>query len=206
MTDRMLCILIGYGFGCFLTAAAVERLCGKGRGGFTGNPGAAAVGAHFGPKAGAAVLLGDLLKTASAILLCRYLLFAQMGSAAALYAGTGCVLGHDFPFWRRFHGGKGVTATCLTAVLFHPPVGLLCCLAGLLTVLASRYLALGAVAVAALFPLLAGAMGLEADLVWPAAGLGLVMLLKFIPSLRRMAKGEEKRTDLLRLLDRKSGG
>ena len=107
---RAVCLGIGYLFGSFLTAEPVARVTtGKGVAEIgSGNPGMANVMEHIGKGAGAVVLAGDALKTALAVLLCGLEIGPHIGSAAMLYAGLGAVLGHIFPAWRKFHGGKGV--------------------------------------------------------------------------------------------------
>ena len=99
---------------------------------------------------GAVVLAGDIAKTALAWLLCRAL-FPGLGALAGLWSGLGAVLGHNFPAWRRFRGGKGVAVTCAALILFSPLWGTLACLIGLAVTLLSGWLPLGAVVIPALF-------------------------------------------------------
>jgi glycerol-3-phosphate acyltransferase PlsY len=98
----------------------------------------------FGFKWAAATLLGDVSKTFLSCLVCRYLLFPQLGQIAILYAGLGTALGHGFPFWNRLHGGKGVAVTCTYIVLFSPFFGIAADLTGFVVVLLTGYLAVGA--------------------------------------------------------------
>lgn len=107
---RIFCILTGYLCGSFLTAELVaqERI---GKSAFeigTGNPGMANLAEQGGVGCAFRVLAGDVGKTLLACLLCRYVCGAELGTLAAAYAGLGCILGHDYPFWHWFHGGKGV--------------------------------------------------------------------------------------------------
>lgn len=191
--ERVLCILIGYAFGCFLTAEAVARRhTGKGAEALgTGNPGTANITVSLGLQKGALVLLGDVLKTVFACGL-GFLLFPGLGRLAVLYAGLGTALGHNFPFWKKFRGGRGVAVTCTFLVLFYPGWGILSCLIGLAGVLLSGYLVLGGI----LIPL-AGVLpafwfrGPEAGvLVCLAAAL---MFLRNLDGLDRIVHGREKR-------------
>ncbi len=52
--------------------------------------------------------------------ICKVILFPNLCVIAAAYAGLGAILGHNFPIWHRFRGGKGVTCTCaaLVSILF----------------------------------------------------------------------------------------
>ncbi len=206
MLQQSLCLLIGYGFGCVLTAAILIR-CRTGRSVSefgTGNPGMANVMRIFGFRAGAAVLIGDLLKTAAACLLCC-LLFGRasfagdgIGQLAVLWAGLGAVLGHNWPFWRRFRGGKGVAVTCLVIVLFSPLWGAVSDVAGMLAVFLTGYLPLGAVVIVLLFLVFALLFhGTQAAIL--ALAIALIMVSRHWPGLIRVLHGtEEKNAQLLK--------
>lgn len=118
---RLYCLLIGYVFGCFQTAYVFTR---RKRGQDirklgSGNSGTMNVAANFGKTAGLLTLVGDGLKTFAAIALC-WLLFRQEGRELyTLWAGAGAVLGHNFPFWLRFRGGKGLAVTLAMLVVLN---------------------------------------------------------------------------------------
>lgn len=97
------------------------------------------------------VLAGDLLKTFVPCLLCRIILFSELGAIAAAYAGLGAMLGHNFPVWHRLKGGKGVACTCAALVSVSFGYGLLACIVGLIGVLISHYLPIGAVLIPVAF-------------------------------------------------------
>lgn len=198
---RFLCVVIGYLFGCFLTADFVAR-SKTGKSAFeigTGNPGMASILEQFGFKWAAVTLLGDFLKTALPCVLCGYLLFRSLGQTAILYTGLGVALGHGFPFWHKFRGGRGVAVTCTYIVLFSPLWGLLANLAGLCAVLATGYLAIGALAIPTLFliPVFLD-FGPEAGLV-ALAGVALIFFLHR-DSIRRIANKAKRKVDLLAIL------
>ncbi len=192
--DRIVCLLIGYLCGCFLTAEVVARVrTGKKAGSIgSGNPGAANMASHLGVGWGALTLLGDIAKTALACFLCRYLLFPAVGQVAILYAGLGAAVGHNYPFWNRFHGGKGIAVTCSFLVFFSPLWGLAACLAGLLVVVLSGYLYVGALAIPVLFLVPAFLVyGVEAGMLVVVAV--LLMLVRALPEYRRIARGQVAR-------------
>lgn len=200
--ERLACLLVGYLCGCLLTAEAVAyRAAGRSAEALgTGNPGMANIAAQLGVKWGAAVLAGDVAKTAAACLLCRLLLFPELGALAAFWAGLGTALGHNFPFWKGFRGGKGVAVTCAFQVLVSPLWGTLAGLAGLAAVCLTGYLPLGAVLIPAAFLIPAfAALGPEAGGL--ALASALLMLSRHIHGLERVARGEEPR-----LRPRKGGG
>ena len=153
-------LLIGYVCGMFLTAEIVARVyAGKPSSeiGTTGNPGMANIMANLGVKPGLLVLAGDLGKCALAVLIAR-LIFRDPARLDILFAGFGCTLGHDFPAWRRFRGGKGVAAGSLAIALYHFPAGLAANIAGLLVVFASQYLCLGGVVIPAVYAVIMAAL------------------------------------------------
>ena len=182
-------LLLGYGCGCFLTAelVALRRTGGSAAAIGSGNPGMANIGRHLGLRWGAVVLLGDIAKTALSCALAHLLC---PGPLSTLYAGLGAALGHNFPFWRSFRGGKGVAVTCAFLILFSPLWGGLACLAGLAVTLATGWLPLGAAVIPALFvPLAFGAYGAEAGLL--ALSAALLMLSRHWRGLGRVFRGEE---------------
>lgn len=132
LAARLACILLGYLFGSFLTAEVVARVVsGKSaRQLGTGNPGMANIMAQLGKGAGLLTLAGDTLKTVAACGAAYYATAPLIGQASILYAGLGAVLGHNYPAWAGFRGGKGVAVTCVWLVLYLPFWGTLCCIAG----------------------------------------------------------------------------
>ncbi|MCD7845136.1 MAG: glycerol-3-phosphate acyltransferase, partial [Oscillospiraceae bacterium] len=117
------------------------------------------------------------------------------------WAGLGVVLGHDFPMWHGFRGGKGVACTCAALVCVSLPYGVLACLAGLAGVLVSGYLAVGAVLIPAVFLIPAFLTGGELGAL--ALALTLIMYQRNRGSLQRIRTGQEPKTDLLAALRRR---
>lgn len=112
---RIVCLLIGYCFGLFQTAFIYGKLHGidiRERG--SGNAGTTNALRVLGKKAGLIVFLGDALKAVFAMALVHFLFeasYPDMGALLRIYAGAGVVLGHNFPFYMGFKGGKGIAAT-----------------------------------------------------------------------------------------------
>ena len=145
MLQRVICLLIGYVFGSFLTAEVVARAI-TGTSIFElgdGNPGMANVGHELGTKAGIICLVGDILKTVFAITL-SHALFPSLGQLAIGWAGLGSTLGHVFPFWHGFKGGKGVTTIATVVFLLDFFVGILALIVGVVTIILSGYLSVAA--------------------------------------------------------------
>lgn len=129
---RLVCIVIGYLFGMFQTAFFLGKLKGIDiREHGSGNAGTTNTLRVLGTKAGAVVFVGDMLKSILSILLVRLVfgkMYPDIMPLLVIYTGAGCVLGHNFPFYLKFKGGKGIAASGGMILSFHPwciPVGLL---------------------------------------------------------------------------------
>ena len=118
----------------------------------SGNIGAANVSRVAGPVAGILTLLLDTGKGAGAVLLAARL--SHDSAAWMMIAGLAALVGHCFPIWLKFHGGKGVAAA-LGVFLALSPVAALLSLA-LFAIVAAywKYISLGSIAAAAAMPLL----------------------------------------------------
>ena len=116
---RFACLLIGYGFGNVLFADIVARL--RARTSIfelgNGNPGMANTARSLGKNAALACLAGDILKSVAAVLVCCLLFPDEVASLVRGWACVGATLGHDFPVWHGFKGGKGVTTLSSAIVL-----------------------------------------------------------------------------------------
>ena len=100
------------------------------------------------------------------------------------------VLGHIFPIFAGFRGGKGVAVTCAWLMLYLPVTGVLCCLAGGVAVLLTGYLPVGAVLIAALaVPVGWLQYGTEAGAV--LALNAVIMVTRHWAGLQRIHRGEE---------------
>ncbi|MDY3110733.1 MAG: glycerol-3-phosphate 1-O-acyltransferase PlsY [Lachnospiraceae bacterium] len=130
--ERILCLVVGYLFGLFQTAYFYGKLHGIDiREYGSGNAGTTNTLRVLGTKAGVIVLVGDILKCMIAIFLCRYVFSAShpdMVYLLQMYTAAGVILGHNFPFYMHFKGGKGIAATAGLILSFHPyfiPMGVI---------------------------------------------------------------------------------
>lgn len=152
----IICLLLGYIFGCFSTGYFVGKINKVDiRKYGSGNIGTTNALRTLGAKAGAVTLLGDAIKAIIPILLVRFLFYEGHESMQllALYTGLGVVLGHNYPVWLKFKGGKGIAATGGVIVAFDPwlvPIGLPLFI---IVVAVTRYVSLGSLCVAVLLPL-----------------------------------------------------
>ena len=153
---RILCIVIGYCFGLIQTAYIYGKLHGIDiREYGSGNSGTTNALRVLGKKAGLVVFLGDLLKAVAAWVLARVigtLFFPDILYPMILWSGLGVVIGHNFPFYMNFKGGKGIAATAGVVLgLLDWHIIVICLLAFILCVAITRYVSLGSLIVVTLF-------------------------------------------------------
>ncbi|MFP4130273.1 MAG: glycerol-3-phosphate 1-O-acyltransferase PlsY [Halorhodospira sp.] len=194
MLDLIL-VILGYLIGSISSAIVVCRVLrlGDPRQGGSGNPGATNVLRLAGKAPAAAVLVGDWLKGTVPVVLAWIVARDPLIAGAA---GLAAFLGHLFPVFFRFQGGKGV-ATGMGVILgWSPPALLATALTWLAVAGASRYASLAALvafAVAPLFVLwLAGSPALTAA----AALLTVATVWRHRGNIARLAAGEESRINL----------
>lgn len=122
--ERIICLAIGYICGLFQTSYLYGKMKGIDiREHGSGNAGTTNTLRVLGLKAGVLVLAGDILKTGFAMTIVR-LLFRNSAPEIlpllAMYAGAGAILGHNYPFYLKFKGGKGIASTAGLIIFFHP--------------------------------------------------------------------------------------
>lgn len=121
---RIACLLIGYIFGLFQTAYFYGKAHGIDiRQYGSGNSGTTNALRVLGTKAGLIVFAGDCLKCMAAVWLVRLLFGSNYHNIIyllCLYTGAGAILGHNYPFYMNFKGGKGIASTAGMVLSFHP--------------------------------------------------------------------------------------
>ena len=126
---RLICLAVGYVCGLFNTSLALGGLAGFDiRSHGSGNTGTTNMVRTKGAKMGMLVLLGDALKAILPMLVMS-LLFGGAGGVASkglikAYTGLGAVLGHNYPFYTGFRGGKGIATSLGVAFAYHVLLGL----------------------------------------------------------------------------------
>lgn len=124
----------------------------------SGNPGTTNMLRTFGKKAALLTLLGDMLKTAIAILIAaiffgfHYVGGVSSGDGLCYVAGLFAILGHIFPIYYKFKGGKGVLCTATMALILSPVSLLIVLLIFIITVAWTKYVSLGSVFGGVLYP------------------------------------------------------
>ena len=181
--------LIGYGLGCSNMAVYLAALKGVDlRAGGSGNPGASNAMILMGWKAGIIVGLHDIGKAVAAVLVCG-LLFPAAPLAGAV-GGVACVLGHMFPFYLRFHGGKGFASYLGMALALNWRAALVIFLAVVIITLVTDYVVIGTMTTVVSFPIYSALTGscLTALLL---SLVSLVIIYKHRMNLVRIRRGTE---------------
>ncbi len=208
--ERVICLLIGYVFGLFQTAYIYGRLHGIDiRNYGSGNAGTTNTLRVFGTKAGLLVLVGDIMKCILAVVITAVIFdksHPDMVYLLKMYTAAGAIIGHNFPFYLNFKGGKGIAATAGLILSFHPyliPMGLILFFGAFFI---THYVSLGSLLVYAGFMIelvILGQMGIfgmtQALLIemYVIAGLLTVMAYwKHRENIKRLVKGTERKTYL----------
>jgi glycerol-3-phosphate acyltransferase PlsY len=134
----------------------------------------------------AATLLGDMLKGTVAVLIAHHL----FGIEAALIAGLGAFIGHVFPVWLRFNGGKGVATYIGVLIALAWPVAALFVIVWLAVAFATRYSSLAALVASALTPVALWFLALPYTALLFAV-LTFLLWAKHHANIRRLADGSE---------------
>ncbi len=154
--ERFICVMIGYVFGLLQTGYIYGKLHHVDiRQEGSGNAGTTNALRTMGWKAGAVTFLGDCFKCVFAVLTV-YLIYGEMKAdifpLLKLYTGMGVILGHNFPFYMRFKGGKGIAATAgLLISTVNLWMVLVCLIAFVGVVGITKYVSLGSLVVVVIY-------------------------------------------------------
>lgn len=188
-----LLVAVGYLLGSIPFGVILTRLFGAGdlRQIGSGNIGATNVLRTGRKGLAAATLVLDGAKGAVAVLLARHFV-PELGDHAAMIAGAAAMIGHCYPVWLRFRGGKGVATLLGLALALAWPIGLVFALVWIGTVLLARISSLGGMLGAVSAPIAALAFGYPVYAVG-LAGLAVIVLWRHRENIARLRAGTEPR-------------
>lgn len=190
MTAMILACLGGYLAGSVPFAYLLARRVGIDvRVAGSGNVGAANVLRTAGPWRGVSVMALDVAKGALAVLLAH----VTIGASLAAMAGGAAVVGHIYPVWLRFVGGKGVAVAAGVFVALAPLATAVAAVVFLVTVWVTRYVSLGSTAATLALPPAAALLGAPDPVVVASAGTAALILFRHRANLRRLVSGTERR-------------
>jgi acyl phosphate:glycerol-3-phosphate acyltransferase len=186
-----LVLLAAYGLGSIPFALLLARGWGADlRRTGSGNPGAANVLRVSGVTAGVLVAILDIGKGAFSVLLAQRL--SDNPSAPAV-AGFAAIVGHIYPAWLRFRGGKGVATACGVFSVLTPmavPPALAIFIAGVWT---TKYISLGSVLASVTLPAIAYATGSPPVVILSACAAAALIVFRHRTNLARVRTGTERR-------------
>lgn len=183
---------ICYLIGCINPAYLIGKAKGfdiRSRGSF--NAGASNVVINVGKRAGVFTAIFDILKAFFCVKMSGILLGDM--PTAVVFCSVCCVLGHIFPFYLKFKGGKGFASLGGLVLGFNYKVFLIMLACAILLVLAINYLCIITTLTCLSFPIIYAAM--TGDIVGALIilGLGLIIISKHIPNFKRIKNGTEAR-------------
>lgn len=187
----MLPVLFGYLAGSVPFAFLLARRAGVDvRVTGSGNVGAANVLRTAGTWRAVAVMSLDIAKGAVAVLIAN-LVVGRVGIAAL--TGAAAIVGHIYPVWLRFHGGKGVAVAAGVFGVLSPVATGIAATLFLVIVWLTRYVSLGSIAAALALPPVAWWAGAPRAVVFTAAGSGALILFRHRANFGRLRRGTERR-------------
>ncbi len=187
----VLWILFGYAIGSVPFAYLLARRAGIDvRVAGSGNVGAANVLRTSGTPLGLTVMMLDIGKGAATVLAA----YAGAGSNNSMAAaGAAAIVGHIYPVWLRFHGGKGVAVAAGVFSVLTPLATVLAAAVFFASVWSTRVVSLGAVAATVTLPSVAWLTGSPPPVLAVAIGTGILILFRHRANLRCIAAGTERR-------------
>lgn len=210
MLERVICLLIGYACGLFQTGYLYGRMKGIDiRQYGSGNAGTTNALRTLGTKAGVITFVGDCLKCLVAVWVARLLFVGTYPNEMrllGLYAAAGTILGHNFPFYLGFRGGKGIACTAGLLASFDLRIGILALCVFILVFVTTHYVSLGSILVYVVFVLgvfilgMTGNMHMDASLLYEMYVVTLLLAVmavcKHKQNIIRLVHGTENKTYL----------
>lgn len=190
LLQYLLCAVIGYLLGSIATGILYSRHLGKDvRTAGSNNAGASNMLRVHGLGPGIITFVGDCAKAIIAIVIGRLI----AGLEGSMIAGLFAVLGHNWPVFFSFQGGKGIACCSAVFILCYPLWGIIAVVAGVVTILITRFISLGSLVMTAVFALFTVIF----EPFWPAGVWGIVlMLLAFYRhrgNIQRLLNGTERK-------------
>lgn len=192
---HILCILIGYFIGCIQSAFFVGKFMHVDiRQHGSGNLGSTNALRVLGKRAGIITFACDILKSVAAYWLCRFL-FQDLGRIAGLYGCFGVVLGHDFPFYLKFKGGKGIAS--MIGMMFcigYSPFPVILVTFGIgISGLFTKYVSIGSIVFSVSIPISMALTGFSWEYTVLTGILAVLAVYRHKANIQRLLNGTENR-------------
>jgi glycerol-3-phosphate acyltransferase PlsY len=187
----MLSILLGYLAGSVPFAYLLARRRGIDvRTAGSGNVGAANVLRTTGPWRGVIVMALDMGKGMAAVAVATLL---AGGTALIALSGAAAIVGHIYPIWLKFHGGKGVAVAAGVFTMLAPAAAAAAAVLFLATAWVTRYVSLASIAATVALPPAAWILGSPLPVVLAAVGSAILILFRHRANWSRLRAGTERR-------------
>lgn len=184
------CLIMSYLFGCVNPALIISKIKKKNiRRSGTGNLGATNVMLNFGRGLGAIVMVFDILKAVIAVHVAR--IICPSVRLIGLLAGTCAVLGHMFPFYLKFKGGKGLASFGGLVLALDPTTFLTLLVLGLTLMLIVNYSYVMPFSAGALFPIIYGIKTGSTATFMISAFIGGLIIYKHYENRGKARRGED---------------
>jgi len=185
-------IIVGYLLGSIPFSFLASKYLGKIdiRQYGSGNSGATNVYRVLGKKAGAFAFLGDFLKGLAAALIGRAILGDIDGAAIC---GGVAMIGHCYPVWIGFKGGKGVATTAGMILGMNPVLWVIILVIQFSIIFATKYVSLASIVSASLLPVIGLLLNLENSFVMYTFAIGAFIVYRHKENLGRLIRGEENK-------------
>ena len=189
-TIYMLAILVMYLIGSISSSIIVARVMRlpDPRGLGSGNPGATNMLRTGSKKAAAYTLVGDLLKSLIPLLIARYYGFELF---ALCLIGLAAIIGHMFPIYYQFRGGKGVATTLGVLLAIHWPLALCWGLIWLSTAVITRFSSLAAIVATICLPIVSYLLNLSIYLLITTSVIVVLIVWRHQSNIRNLIAGKE---------------
>lgn len=190
------CALVGYLLGMLNPSYLLAKIHGINiheRG--SGNPGASNALLLFGKLRGGLCALFDIAKSAMAVLIMRAV-FPEDSLVFAVTA-TACILGHIFPFYLKFRGGKGLACLTGTVLAYDLRVFAIMLACEAVIALATQYICFIPMSAAVVFPVVYGVLNRNLWGVVLLSVVAVVVVIRHAENIRRISRGQEIRLSYL---------
>ncbi len=194
LLKNLLVLLLSYLLGSISTSIIISKIMlgDDIRNHGSGNAGATNTLRTVGKKAALFVIVGDVLKTLIAILAAKLLL--KDNPTSIYIAGIGAVLGHNFPLYFGFKGGKGIVVSATLMIFADPVIGIIVAIVAILIMAISRYVSLGSVLGAVFFVVLSFLLKSDnPDFIVFACMLALLAIYMHKSNIQRLLSGTESK-------------
>lgn len=155
----------------------------------SGNTGATNVFRSLGKKAGAVAFLGDFLKGFIVAIIAKNLFSIDIAVICSVLA----ILGHCYPIFLGFKGGKGVATAGGTVIALYPLLGIILLFAVIIIIATARIVSLASILAAILFPILSFAFKTHVYFLYFSIAIGLLVIYRHKSNIKRLIEGKESK-------------